>query len=252
MKVISILNQKGGVGKTTTTYNIGTVLAQKGYRVLMIDSDSQASLTLATGNDPLALKGLSSVYDGVDARECIYQLPAVSENLYLLPSSLQLAKTELELMATALGRERKLAKALKALSDTDFDYIFIDCPPALSMLTLNALMASDFLVAPCETSALSTYALEDLISTVDEVHDMNGIRFLGVVATRYAKNAGLARRELADLEADYPVLGVIKESTAARRGLSEGLPVVVADRRSDVAKAYVALSDKLLEVMSDE
>lgn len=251
MKTIAILNQKGGVGKTTTTFNLGSVLAQKGFKVLMIDSDSQSSLTLATGNDPLALSGLPQVYDGEPINNCIYALNKIP-NLFLLPSSLQLAKTEMEIMATALGRERKLAKAIESLVDSDFEYILIDCPPSLSMLTLNALVASSYLLAPCETSALSTYALDDLLATVKEVQAINGIKFLGVVATRYAKVAGLARQELADLEASYPVLGIIKESTSARKGLADGLPVVIADKHSDVAKEYVALADKLLEVMGNE
>lgn len=250
MKTVVFLNEKGGTAKTTTTFNVATVLAKMGKMVLMIDSDAQASLTLATGNDPVSLRGLAEVYNGAPIKSCIYPLAQIP-NLYLLPSSMRLAKTEIKLMGE-IGRERKLAQFLKDVAN--FDYILIDCAPALGLLSINALSAADYLIAPSETSALSTYALADLMDTVTEIKQQINpkLEFAGVVATRYACVATLARKELADLQKDYTVLGVIKESTAARAGLAQGLPTVIASRRSDVAKAYVDLTLKIVEVIGDE
>lgn len=250
MKTIAFLNEKGGTAKTTSVFNIATVLVKMHKTVLMIDSDAQGSLTLATGNDPVALNGLAEVYSGMPVSKCIYPLEKIN-GLFLLPSSMRLVKTELRLMGE-IGRERKLAKLLKAVGD--YDYVLIDCAPALGLLAINALSASDFLVAPTETSALSTYALADLMDTVSEIKEQinPNLKFLGVIATRYARVASLARQELDDLSKDYNVLGVIKESTAARTGLSQGLPAVVAAKRSDVTKAYVETTYKILEAIGDE
>lgn len=251
MKTIAFLNEKGGTAKTTSVFNIATVLVKMGKTVLMIDSDAQGSLTLATGNDPVALNGLAEVYSGsMPVSKCIYPLEKIN-GLFLLPSSMRLVKTELRLMGE-IGRERKLAKLLKGVDD--YDYVLIDCAPALGLLAINALSASDYLVAPTETSALSTYALDDLMDTVAEIKEQINpdLKFLGVIATRYAKVASLARQELDDLSKDYNVLGVVKESTAARKGLAQGLPAVVAARNSDVTKSYVETTYKILEAIGDE
>ena len=160
-KIIAVLNQKGGVGKTTTTYNIASVLANEGNKVLMIDSDSQASLTLMMGIDPLSTDdNLAAIFDGVDINKCLSSSPI--DNLDYIPSSLSLAKVETKLMSVMLGREFKLKKALEQLKKR-YDYILIDCPPTLGLLTINALIASGTVIAPCETTSLSIYALDDLI-----------------------------------------------------------------------------------------
>lgn len=250
-KVISILNQKGGVGKTTTTFNVAAVLAQRGYKVLMIDSDSQSSLTLMTGNNPLAFDvNLCDVYDGDMADKAIYQLNI--ENLYLLPSSISLAKMEAKLMTTMLGAERKAKKAIDPLR-RKYDFIFIDCPPALGLLTINALVASDYLITPCETTNLSSYALEDLKDTVDAVKEVNlDLTWLGVIATRYNKVTKAHNRVLEELQEEHNVLGIVKNSVAIQAGIEEGLPCVIADPKSDVAKTYVEITETILNMIEGE
>ena len=137
----SIVNQKGGVAKTTSTHNIGVALAKIGFKVLVVDLDSQASLTYSVGIDPLSVedKNIVSILTAkstVDIKECIYQVKTV-ENLYILPSIIDLAQIELEMFARS-SREKILERALLPIED-DFDFILIDCPPQLSVLTINAL-----------------------------------------------------------------------------------------------------------------
>ena len=250
-KVISILNQKGGVGKTTTTFNVAAVLAQNGYKVLMIDSDSQSSLTLMTGNNPLAFDvNLCDVFDGDMTDKAIY--PLNIENLSLLPSSISLARMEAKLMTTMLGAERKAKKAIDPLR-RKYDFIFIDCPPALGLLTINALVASDYLITPCETTNLSSYALEDLKDTVDAVKEVNpDLEWLGVIATRYNKVTKAHNRVLEELQEEHNVLGIVKNSVAIQAGIEEGLPCVIADPKSDVSKTYVEITETLLNMVKGE
>ena len=245
-KVIAILNQKGGVGKTTTTYNVAAVLAQKGNKVLMIDSDSQSSLTLMTGHDPLEFScNLCDAYEGKAIKESIYKLNI--ENLYLLPSSISLAKTEVNLMTTILGGEKKLKRSLDLIKN-QYDYVLIDCPPALGLLTINALVASDYLLTPCETTNLSTYALDDLKDTLEAVQEVNSkLAWLGVIATRFNKMTKAHKKVLAELKENYNVMGVIKGSVAIQDGIEEGLPCVIANSKSDVSKAYIEITNKIEE-----
>lgn len=245
-KVISILNQKGGVGKTTTTYNVASALAQKGYKTLMVDSDSQASLTLMTGNDPLSLESnLSSIYEGKDIKKCIYRTSI--ENLSMIPCSLSLAKTETMLMSVAIAREAKIKKALDKIKE-EYDFILIDCPPALSLLTINNLVASDYVIAPCETTALSSYALEDLMDTIQEVQEINPtLQFLGVIATKFDKRVNKDKEILEELQKNYKVLGILKSSVEARKGVEEGLPAVLYNKSSDISKAYTEITETIIK-----
>lgn len=245
MTTISIINQKGGVGKTTSTYNIASVLAMNNYKVLMIDSDSQASLTLMTANNPLNIENnLCSVYEGKSIEDCIYQTKI--KNLSIISSSLALAKTEAMLMSVTIGRETKIKKALNKIKK-NFDFVIIDCPPSLGLLTINNLVASDFIIAPCETTALSIYALDDLKDTIDEIKEINSnLKFLGVIATKFDKRINKDKEILDELKKDYTILGVIKNSVDARKGIEEGLPTVIFNSKSEVAKAYIEIVEKIL------
>lgn len=247
MIVISVLNQKGGVGKTTVNFNIATVLAQKGYKTLMIDSDCQASLTLMTANDPLAIpKNICNIYDGTKhIKECIYKTPI--DNLYIIPSSLALAKTETFLMSVNIGRERKIKKALAEIKDI-YDFVLLDCPPALGLITINNLVASDYVVAPCEPTALSVYALDDLKDTVEDVKEINPkLKLLGVLINKYDKRIKKHTERIEELKSEFEIIGVIKSSVAAQKGIEEGIPAVISQPKSDVALAFVEATNKILE-----
>lgn len=248
MKIISVLNQKGGVGKTTSTYNIAAAIAKTGAKVLMIDSDSQASLTLMTANNPLSFDtNVCNIYeDYKQIRECIYRTPV--DNLDFIPSSLKLAKIETKLFAEGIGRESKMRKALSFVNEM-YDYCIIDCPPSLSMITLNNLVASDELIIPTETSALSVYALDDLMETVDSVKEVNDkLKIKGIIATRFDKRTKHDNCSLDELKANHIILGVVKNTVEAKRGIDDGLPVVIANPSSDIAKEYNSIANKIMEV----
>lgn len=243
-KVISVLNQKGGVGKTTSVYNVASALALKCHRVLMIDSDSQASLTLMTATDPLSVsKNLVSIYQGENIKNCIYKTKV--DNLSMIASSLSLAKTETMLMSIAIGRENKIKKALSSIQN-EYDYILIDCPPALGLLTINNLIASDYVIAPCETTTLSSYALDDLKDTIEEIKEINSsLRFMGVIATKFDKRIKKDNEVLEELKENYSVLGILKNSVEARKGIEEGLPAVIFNKASDIAREYIEIANKI-------
>ena len=247
MKVISLLNQKGGVGKTTSTYNLSTALALKGYKTLMIDSDSQASLTLMTANDPLKIKNnLPALYLGTTKiKKCIYK--TTIDNLFILPSSINLSKAE-KLAMNEIGRENKIKKALNEIKN-DFDYVLIDCPPALSLLTINNLVASDYIIAPCEPNDLSIYALEDLKETIEEIKEKVNydLKFMGIIVTKYDQRIKIQKEKLRELENNETIIGIVKSAAAAVKGMEEGKPVVLNDPKSVVSIAYKEICNYIEE-----
>lgn len=146
--IIAISNQKGGVGKTTTTHNLGVELAANNKRVLEVDADGQSSLTISFGKEPFDFEhSICDILkrDPIGIEECIYN---IKDNLDIIPSNLFLASMELELTGRT-AREQVLARALKKV-EANYDYILIDCPPQLSILTLNALAAADKVLIPCQ------------------------------------------------------------------------------------------------------
>lgn len=249
-KVIAISAQKGGVGKSTTTYNLSTLFANAGYKVLDIDSDSQASLTLMMGFDPLTMShNLASIYDGDDVNSCIYVSPV--KNLDFIPSSISLAKTENQLMTVMIGREKKLSKAIHKIAD-NYDYIFIDCPPALGLLTINALVACDVVIAPCETTNLSIYALDDLVETIDETKESNpNLYLMGIVATKYVSNSISHKKALSEIKSRFDLLGIIKNTVSAQAGSEDGLPCVIADPHSIAANGYKELYKTIINKLEE-
>lgn len=249
MKVFSFANQKGGVAKTTTTYNIAAVKALEGKRVLMIDLDPQASLTILCGMTPGQTQfSTCNLFDGKsDPVDCAYLVKASKlENLYIIPSDIDLAETE-QNISSKMAREKILKKAIKSFEEY-FDYVFIDCPPQLGILTTNALVASDSVIVPSKAEYLSYRGIRALKRTVQNVieSDLNpNLVFRGFIITMFEKNVNDQKDLLLQFEKLGEVLGTVKKSSVTYKSVLEGIPVVLSDKKSDVSKGYIDISLKI-------
>ncbi len=240
--IISVANQKGGVAKTTSVFNMGVELARRGKRVLMVDFDAQASLSICSGLEPYEYEKniVSVIRDGLDANECIVPL---KDNLYIITSDIALAAQEMALVVRTM-RELVLQKALEKVKDV-YDYILIDCPPQLSILTINALSASDRVIIPCKTDYLSYRGLEQLNDTVDVIRaEVNRkLEVLGIIATLYEQKVKDDRDVLEFLEEKGNVIAVVKKLAIAKKGIYSGMAVVEQDAKNDIAMAYKKVCD---------
>lgn len=246
MKVIAIANQKGGVAKTTTTHNLGVALAAKGKRVLLIDLDSQASLTISVGLEPLEVKRtIVDVLrkDGVPVGECIER---ISDRLHIVTSIIDLAPMEMELLSRA-SREKILDRALKPVRG-EYDFILVDCPPQLSILTINALSCADGVIIPVKTDYLAYRGLTQLQDSIQEIQELINpeLKVLGVIATLYEKRVADDNEILAALKKEYNLLGVIKRLAVAKKGIYDGLAVVEQTPGSEISIEYNKIADMII------
>lgn len=240
-------NQKGGVGKSTTTHNIACALAKAGKKVLVIDFDIQADITKLFGKEPEEFKHtICDVLkkDNIGIENCIYNM---SENLDFVASIDDLAALEMELISR-ISKESLLTRALSRVKP-EYDYILIDCPPQLSVLTLNALTAADRVIIPCKTDYLPFRALEKLSGTVDTVKELlnPNLKILGVVPTFFEINVKDQKEILEVLKKRYNVLGVIKKSADANRGTYEGLSIVQKNPNAEISKEYIKIAQYIIE-----
>lgn len=201
MRRIALVNQKGGVGKTTTTVNLAAALSELGRRVLVVDLDPQANATVHFGLRPAELKltTYSLLVGGLPAREVIRQ---VSPNLFLVPSNLDLAGAEMEL-STAIGRELVLRDALQEA--TDFDFVLVDCPPSLGVLNVNGLVFVQEVFIPLQCEFFALHGLSLLVRTIDIVRRrLNpALAITGVIPTMYDGRKGLSRETIAEIERHF-------------------------------------------------
>ena len=250
--VIAIVNQKGGVGKTTTTLSLGSYLADAGKFVLVIDMDPQANATSGVGVDHRQVSsGVYEVLSGlVTVRQAI--LPTVHESLHILPAAGALAGANVELV-TAERREYRLADALLEVRN-DFDVILIDCPPSLGLLTLNALVAADSVLVPVQAEYYALEGLGQLLETVELVRRelRPSLQILGAIITMYEGRLRLSNDVLQELYRHFPdrvFRSVIPRNVRLAEAPSHGQTIARYDPSSKGARAYEKLARELLAVL---
>jgi len=247
-RVIAVANQKGGVGKTTTAINLGAALAAYDRKVAIVDFDPQANATSGLGLT--GQKNGPNAYDvllGADLRGAIR--PTGFPNLSLLPSGRDLVGAEIELVDRD-GRESRLREILNGVR-AEYDFVFVDCPPALSLLTVNGLTAADSVLIPLQTEYFALEGLSELLESVERVrHGFNpGLEIEGILLTMYDERTNLGRQVLEDIRAHFGALvyeTVIPRNVRLGEAPSFGKPVLAYDVKSKGAEAYLALGRELL------
>ena len=249
-KTIAIVNQKGGVGKTTTCVNLTAALVEQGQRVLLCDFDPQANSTSGMGVDKTVSKGVYNVMiNEVTTREALVQTKYGD----VLPSNKALAGAGIELIGMA-DREHLLKNALAQVAD-DYDFIFIDCPPSLELLTLNALCAADTILVPVQGEYFALEGLSDLMNTVRIVRrSLNpGLSLEGVLLTMFDGRTNLALQVAEEVKHYFPgqvYATVIPRNVRLSEAPSHGKPITSYDRSSRGAEAYTALAAEFLKKQS--
>ena len=253
-KTIAITNQKGGVGKTTTSINLSASLAATRRRVLLVDIDPQGNATMGSGVDKHDLD--KSMFDLLveDARPDDIMINAEQAGYHLLPANGDLTGAEIYLLEREAPHAR-LKEALGAVKDR-FDYIFIDCPPALNMLSLNALIAADSVIIPMQCEYYALEGLTALLETIEQVRQTHnpGLHIEGLLRTMYDPRNRLATEVAAQLHehfGDKVYRTPIPRNVRLAEAPSYGLPALYHDRLSSGAKAYLALAGEMIRRESE-
>lgn len=253
-RIIAVANEKGGVGKTAMVVNLGAALSREGKRVLIIDMDPQHNATIGLG---IKVKdGMTTVYDLIvgdhppEARRAV--LSTRWDNLDLIPAHIDLAGAEIELANTS-GREKRLALAMSDLTG-DYDFILVDTPPSLSLLTVNVFAFAGEVLVPCHMHPYALAALDDLFDTIVNIRQgiNKDIRVIGIVPTFYDQRTRLSQTMLERLKNDkrycrYLSDSIIRTNTAVAFSSDVGEPVVFFKKNSYGAWDYSRLADELLE-----
>ncbi len=248
-KVIAIANQKGGVGKTTTAINLGASLALKNRRILVIDFDPQGMATAGMGIEKKENQGIyPALMDGKNILEHI--IPSELDNFYICPSSPELSGFEAEIYSQK-NREKRLLEALEKIKSR-FNFIFIDCPPSLGFLTINALTAADSILIPVQTEFFCMEGMPELLKTLDDVRSyLNpSLRIEGIVLTMHDERTNLSKQVAQEVrntlkEIVYEV--IIPRTVKLAEAPSFGKPVLLYDIKSKGAQSYLNLAQEILK-----
>lgn len=253
-KIISVANQKGGVGKTTTTVNLGTILAKRGKKVLLIDADPQGNATSGLGVEK---EVEFSTYDVLVNETVIKDTiqDTMIKNLKICPSNINLAGAEVELVSM-ISREQRLKEKLDEIKD-NFDYILIDCPPSLGLITLNSFTASDSVLIPVQCEYFALEGLGQLLNTINLVkkHLNKEIQIEGALLTMYDIRTNLSNQVVKEVKKYFDnkvYKTVIPRNVRLSEAPSYGMPIIEYDPKSKGSKSYVKFTKEFLKMNEEE
>jgi chromosome partitioning protein len=253
-RIVAVANQKGGVGKTTTTINLAASLALSGQRILLVDVDPQGNLTSGLGQKGKATDA-GTVYNALTGADALtdarpFVLHTSVDRMDLIPADRNLTGAEIEMVGLP-SREERLRALLASMRDV-YDWIFVDCPPSLGLLTLNALVAADTVIIPLHCEYFALEGLADLVSTMRRVRAaLNpGLDIEGVLLTMFDERTNLGQQVATDVRSFFKekvFRTVIPRNVRLGEAPSHGMPAIVYDVKSRGAEAYLALAREVLE-----
>ncbi len=249
MQVISFINQKGGVGKTTSTLNVAAGLQKLGKKVLLVDLDHQANLTYSLGVEADDLE--KTIYNVFKDQTPLSEIILEVKGFHLIPSSIDLSGIDLELAATP-GRENFLKRSISKLNSGQFDFLLVDCPPSLGLLLFNALVATDSIIIPAQSQFLALKGMKKLLDTIELVKDRLGVqpKILGILGTLYRKQTTLGKNVIQTLQDHFGDLvfeTIIRENVALAEAPSYGQDIFTYKPDSPGSADYLKLSKEILE-----
>ena len=248
-KIIAIVNQKGGVGKTTTAVNVCAVLAKKGKKVLLIDSDPQGNATSGVGIDKNVEKSIYDVIiNDISIKECIIQ--SNIKNLWVCPSNINLAGAEVELVPM-MAREQKLKEKIEEI-ENDFHYIIIDCPPSLGLLTINAFTAANSLLIPIQCEYYALEGVGQLMNTINLVRKgLNKSLYIeGVILTMSDSRTNLSNQVIEEVKKYFKnnvYKTIIPRNVKLSEAPSYGMPITIYAPKSKGARCYEKLTNEIIK-----